>query len=80
MRFEWNERKRQSNLAKHGLDFRDANKVFEAPMLVAQDEREDYGEDRWIGVGLLEGRDEGVVLSHERRQYEQRFRDELGHG
>lgn len=56
MRFEWSERKRLINLSKHGLDFRDAHKVFEAPMLVAEDDREDYGEDRWIGIGMLEGR------------------------
>lgn len=97
MRFEWDEHKRLSNLAKHGLDFRDASKVFETPMLVAQDDREGYGEDRWIGIGMLEGRvvivvyterHEGVTriismmkaLSHERRQYEQLLRDELGYG
>lgn len=26
------------------------------PMLVNLDERKDYGEDRWTGIGLLEGR------------------------
>ena len=25
-------------------------------MLVALDEREDYGEDRWIGIGLMDTR------------------------
>jgi uncharacterized DUF497 family protein len=30
MRFEWDERKRLSNLAKHGLDFLDADLVFGA--------------------------------------------------
>jgi uncharacterized protein len=28
MRFEWDERKRLSNLAKHGLDFLDADLIF----------------------------------------------------
>ena len=53
MRFEWDERKNQANIRKHGLDFADAGQVFSMPMLVAADDREDYGEDRWIGVGLL---------------------------
>ena len=53
MRFEWDERKNQANIRKHGLDFADAWEVFAAPMLVAPDDREDYGEDRWIGIGLL---------------------------
>jgi len=30
--------------------------VFESPMLVGLDDREDYGEDRWIGIGLMENR------------------------
>lgn len=29
--FEWDEKKRQANLEKHGLDFVDAIKIFEAP-------------------------------------------------
>jgi uncharacterized DUF497 family protein len=31
MRFEWDERKRLANLAKHGLDFRRAVQVFDRP-------------------------------------------------
>lgn len=46
MRFEWDEEKRKSNLEKHALDFADAWRVFEAPMLRALDARHDYGEDR----------------------------------
>lgn len=38
------------------MDFTDAYRVFEYPMLVRLDEREDYGEDRWIGIGLMEMR------------------------
>ena len=56
MRFEWNEEKRKANIRKHGLDFRDAWKVFQLPMLVALDARQDYGEDRWIGIGMLNTR------------------------
>jgi uncharacterized protein len=53
MRVEWDERKNQANIQKHGLDFSDAGEIFSMPMLVALDDREDYGEDRWIGIGLL---------------------------
>jgi hypothetical protein len=55
MRFEWDEAKRRENVRKHGLDFADAPLIFGGPMLVAEDEREDYGETRWIGVGFLAG-------------------------
>ena len=53
MRFTWTETKRRSNLAKHGLDFADAKKVFTGPMVLFEDQRSDYGEQRMIGVGLL---------------------------
>jgi uncharacterized DUF497 family protein len=41
---------------KHGFDFVDAYRVFDLPMVVELDERYDYGEDRWIGTGMLNGR------------------------
>lgn len=56
MNFEWDENKRRSNIRKHGFDFRDAWQVFDLPMLVALDERKNYGEDRWIGIGMLNTR------------------------
>jgi uncharacterized protein len=54
MNFIWDEAKRRSNLTKHGLDFADAHKVFNGPMVLFEDGREDYGEQRMIGVGLLD--------------------------
>jgi uncharacterized DUF497 family protein len=53
MRFEWDEAKRRLNIKKHGIDFEDVTAVFNSPMLTALDTREDYGEDRWIGIGML---------------------------
>jgi uncharacterized DUF497 family protein len=35
------------------LDFADAWMIFEEPMLVDIDNREDYGEERFIGIGFL---------------------------
>ena len=55
MRFDWDDEKNKSNILKHGFDFADAWEIFEAPVLTGLDDREDYGEDRWIGVGLLRG-------------------------
>lgn len=37
MKYEWDENKRQENLAKHGLDFADACQLFENPMVVWPD-------------------------------------------
>ena len=53
MRFEWDEHKNQLNIEKHGLDFADGHHVFDGPMLIQLDTRYEYGEDRWIGIGLL---------------------------
>ncbi|MDA0246030.1 MAG: BrnT family toxin [Chloroflexi bacterium] len=61
--FEWDEQKRQTNIRKHGFDFRDVWQVFNAPMLVALDERQEYGEERWIGVGALNGRVVVVIFT-----------------
>jgi uncharacterized DUF497 family protein len=63
MKFEWDERKNQINLAKHRFDFADAFRIFNLPMVVEFDEREDYDEDRYIGIGLLDGRVVVVVYT-----------------
>jgi uncharacterized protein len=56
MNFEWDERKNEVNIEKHGFDFADAYRIFDLPIAVELDERDNYGEDRWIGTGILDGR------------------------
>jgi hypothetical protein len=53
MKFEWDERKNRANIKNHGIDFADAWEVFENHLFVWMDNREDYGEDRWVGLGLM---------------------------
>jgi uncharacterized protein len=53
VKFEWDERKRSENLRKHAIDFIDVPTMFDSLMLVKLDDRQQYGEDRWIGIGLL---------------------------
>lgn len=45
------------------MDFVDAHKVFEYPMLVNLNDRQDYSEDRWIGVGLMDMRVVVIVFT-----------------
>ena len=52
MDFTWHEPKRQANLNKHGMDFAIAERVFDGPTFTFEDEREDYGERRWVTLGL----------------------------
>jgi uncharacterized DUF497 family protein len=53
MHFEWDEEKNRENIRKRGIDFADAHGIFDQPMLVDIDRREDYGEIRYVGIGLL---------------------------
>ena len=53
MNFEWGEEKNEKNIRKHKIDFRDVPQVFDGPMIVNIDNRMDYGEIRWIGMGFL---------------------------
>jgi uncharacterized DUF497 family protein len=53
VKFEWDEKKNKQNIRNHGIDFRDVIEMFDHPMLINIDTRQDYGEDRWIGIGLM---------------------------
>ena len=53
MRFEWDEKKNIENIRKHRIDFNDVPDMFNHPMFVSLDTRKNYGEDRWIGIGLM---------------------------
>ena len=84
--FEWDDEKAAANLKNHGVAFEDAAGVFYDPShLDRYDGREDYGEDRFLMVGLF-GTVELVVIytlrddtiriisarkaeSHERQEY-----------
>jgi uncharacterized DUF497 family protein len=59
---EWDEAKCRANLEKHGLSFEDAWQVFAGDTITIPDARHDYGEDRLITLGRLEGR--VVVVVH----------------
>jgi uncharacterized DUF497 family protein len=48
--------KRDKTLAERGLDFEDAEVVFQGVTVEVQDERKEYGEVRIICFGLLKGR------------------------
>lgn len=56
VRFEWDEAKREANIVKHGIDFRDVPEMFTSLMLIGTDVRKDYGETRKIGFGFVRGR------------------------
>ena len=60
-RYAWDEAKREANLQKHGIDFVGAEAVFEEFTVTIEDQRLDYGEQRFVTFGVLEGRLVAVV-------------------
>jgi uncharacterized protein len=68
MRFTWRESKRKRNLSDHGFDFVDASSVFEGPTFTYEDDRFDYGEQRFVTLGFLAGI--AVSLVHTETQHE----------
>lgn len=61
MRYEWDERKRLSNLEKHSLDFFDVSTVFESPYVEVPTSRR--SEERFLAIGTFEGRFVTVVYT-----------------
>ena len=51
--YEWDEAKRHSNLAKHGVDFSSLAAFEWESSWETEDTRKDYGERRWISLGRI---------------------------
>jgi len=65
MIFEWNSQKRNQNYDKYGVDLLEAALIFEGPTLTRVDDRRDYGEIRYISLGLVD--DIPYVVVHTER-------------
>ena len=56
MTITYDPKKREETLATRGLDFEDAQRVFNGPNFETEDARTDYGETRIICFGMLDDR------------------------
>lgn len=54
VKIEFDPAKREWTLRERGLDLAKAGAIFDRFELTDEDEREDYGEDRFLTLGLLE--------------------------
>ena len=63
MNYVWDEQKNEINFNRHNIDFADAHRIFLTPVLTALDDRFEYGEDRWAGLGLLDERVVKVIFT-----------------
>jgi uncharacterized protein len=61
MEFIWSETKRASNIKAHGLDFLDAESVFDGLTFTFEDDRFSYSEQRFVTLGVLAGIPVSVV-------------------
>jgi len=55
MEFEWDEKKRDQVNKKHDVDLLYAALIFVGPVIERPDERKDYGEERTIALGMIDG-------------------------
>ena len=68
MEFHWDTNKNLNYIKKHGIDFVDAIEMFQHPLLTCIDNREDYGEERWVGIGILKGIIAVIVFTEDDRK------------
>jgi uncharacterized DUF497 family protein len=52
--YTWDERKRASNLKKHGVDFAIVAHFDFTTALILRDDRKDYGEERYRAYGAIQ--------------------------
>ena len=71
MELTWSETKRAANIKAHGLDFLDAESVFQCVTFTFEDDRFSYGEQRFVTLGLLAGIPVSVV--HTENEHEIRI-------
>ena len=60
--FEWDSEKCLININKHGIDFFDVLATFDGDILTIEDDRYEYGEQRFLTYGLLQ--DVVVAIVH----------------
>jgi uncharacterized DUF497 family protein len=65
MSYEWDEQKRLANVKKHGIDFVDLPEVFDGDVVIIPDERFNYGENRFILIGILKS--QVIVVAYTER-------------
>ena len=72
LEFDWHDAKADANLQSHGVSFDLAMTVFRDPFAVDRlDDREDYGEERFLIIDMAEG---NVVLFVAYTEREERIR------
>ena len=56
MYFEWDAEKADTNLLKHGVSFDMVRRFSWETAFTLPDRRQEYGEQRWVSIGLIGSR------------------------
>jgi uncharacterized protein len=74
MKFEWDEKKNQSNIMKHGISFENAAFVFsDMNSISVFDYEHSVNEDRWITIGRIRNSSVIVVVHTDRIRSEYEY-------
>ena len=72
LKFEWHDAKAEANLQAHGVSFELPKTVFNDVFAVERlDDREDYGEERFVIIGMAKGH---IILYVAYTERDQRLR------
>jgi uncharacterized DUF497 family protein len=52
--YEWDDSKNALNIAKHGVGFELAQRIFDGAVLTVWDDRKEYGEVRKVSIGMVD--------------------------
>ncbi len=63
MRFEYDPAKSTANLAKHGIDFADAQALWADDRLLVLPARSALDESRWLAIGQIDGRHWTAIIT-----------------
>jgi uncharacterized DUF497 family protein len=68
--FEWDATKARRNYQKHGVSFHTATKAFADPFMVEiLDDRENYGEERFLLIGMADGELLSIIYSERQGRF-----------
>ena len=63
MSYTWDPTENRRNIARHGVAFEDAVRIFEGPTLERVDDRYEYGEVRVYAIGIVNGVEITVIYT-----------------
>ena len=63
MSYTWDPKKNRSNIARQGIAFEDAVRIFEGPTLERVDDRFEYDEVRVYAIDIVDGIEIAVIFT-----------------